>query len=65
MQIGSNEIVNQLIASNKTEAETSQKIAYAIAGKQLDAQKQAGEAIVQLIQQSATNASSDGLDVRA
>lgn len=60
--------ITKLIKMAGESAQTSSKIAYAIAGKQLQASKQAGEAAVKLIEQVVDlqdQLSSGHLDVQA
>ncbi len=58
---GSSSIASQLVKSELAATQTEAQIATAIAKKQIDAQRQTGEAMVQLIQQ----ASGRGVDLRA
>ncbi len=62
MQISSTSPTSQLIAAQSASDQTSQQIQTAVAKKQLDAQRQAGAAVVQLISSAAQtqNASSSG-----
>lgn len=52
MQITPDQAISELIQA-KADA-TNQKIAFAVAGKQLDAQRQQGDAMVDLVEQAAT-----------
>jgi hypothetical protein len=52
MNISADQAISELIQA-KTDA-TNQKVAFAVAGKQLDVQKSQGDAIVKLIEQVAS-----------
>ena len=52
MQITPDQAISDLIQA-KAEA-TNHKVAFAVAGKQLNAQRQMGEAMVSLVEQAAT-----------
>jgi len=58
---GSSSVASQLVKSELAATQTEAQIATAIAKKQMDAQRQTGEAMVQLIQQAAGR----GVDLRA
>jgi len=66
MEISSDQAINNLIDAQANA--TQQKIAFAVAAKQLDAQRSTGEAVVKLIEQAVNvqkQLASGRLDVRA
>jgi hypothetical protein len=68
MQISSNRAVDQLLAAQTAAVQTDQKIDVAIAKKELDAQKQTGEAMIQLLQQAVAiskGGNSTNVDIQA
>ena len=52
MQISGNQQVTQLLAAQTSAQQTSQQVQFSVARKQLDAQKQSGDAVLQLLQQA-------------
>ena len=68
MQVSANSSVDRLLAAQASAIQTGQQIDMAVAKKQLDAQKQAGDAAIQLLQQAvATSKAVSGtrVDVQA
>ena len=64
MQVSASETTARILNSMEASAKTQAQIGVAIAKKQLDADKQTGEAIVQMIQSAASTAGR-GIDVKA
>ncbi len=67
MQINTSAATEELLASQAAMSQTTQKIQTAVAKKQLDAQKQSGAAVVQLLQNAAqvTDSSTGHIDFYA
>jgi hypothetical protein len=65
MQVRGNDLVQQTLANEIAAAKVQSQIQVALARKQMDVQKQSGDAVVALIQQAAQTSPGRGVDLRA
>jgi hypothetical protein len=67
MQISNNNAVEKLLAAQNAAVQTNEQIGVAVSKKQLDAQKQMGDAVIQMLEQAVaiSQKSSTSIDVKA